>query len=131
MKNAIRVAILAIMLAAAPSAGCAPLQKAYDLVTEAKVSPTAVYIAANSFNALEATATNYLTLPRCPKANICRSPAATKKIIPAVRSGRDARNQLEAFYAAHPGELGPKGAYDALIASTNLLKSIYAKYGVN
>lgn len=115
-----------------PLVGCAQLQKTYEVVTSAKVSPTAVVVAVNAFNALEATATNYLLLPRCVTGGpvICRQSAATQPIKRAVLSGRAARNKLTQFYAEHPGELGPKGLYDALVAATDTLQAIYATYGV-
>jgi hypothetical protein len=113
-------------------AGCANLQNAWTVLSSTSVSPAAVNVAVNTFDALEATATNYLRLPRCANGGpiICRSPSATKQIIPAIRSGRYARNNLEQFIAAHPGQLGPQGLYDALMNSVNTLQSIYGQYNV-
>src|SRR5665647_934483 len=95
-------------------AGCAKLTADYNAITGATVSPTAVIVAANAFDAVEATATNYLTLKKCSATTgpVCRNVAATKVIIPAVRSGRTARNNLEAFMQANPGVLGPTGLYN-------------------
>lgn len=124
--------VLILTLAIALSGCAAQLQKletAYQVVTSASVSPTMVYIAANVFDGLEASATNYLKLPKCGSFP-CRSPDATVKIIPAIRAGRVARNNLEAFLIAHPGQLGSQGDYDALIAATNTLQSIYSQYGI-
>lgn len=113
-------------------AGCSSLQNAYDVVTGVSVSPVAVYVAANSFDAAEATATNYLRLKRCSTVSgpVCRSPVATTKIIPAVRSGRIARDRLTQFQKDNPSKLGPTGLYNALTSATAALQSIYQQYGV-
>ena len=126
--------ILALVLAlglAGCAADVAKFKAAYDVVTSSSVSPTMVYVAANTFDALEATATNYLKLPKCGgSANICRNQAAVVKIIPAVRAGRVARNNLEQFLKDHPGQLGPQGLYDSLTASITTLQTIYSTYNV-
>ena len=113
-------------------AGCAALQNAYDTLNGTSVSPTAVYVAANAFDAVEVTATNYLKLPKCTGSNgpVCRSPAATKQIIPAVRSGRVARTNLENFMAQNPGALGPVGLYNALTTATSTLQAIVQQYSI-
>lgn len=105
---------------------------AFDIITSAKVSPQAVIIAANSFDALEVTATNYLTLKRCSATTgpICRDPGATKAMIPAIRSGRIARNNLLAFLRDHPGELGPRGLYDALESAGRSIQAVMAQYRI-
>lgn len=122
-------AIAALTLALA---GCSTLQKDYAIITGATVSTAAVSVAGNSFDALEATATNYLRLARCSGSNgpICRSPAATAALIPAIRSARLARNNLEAFLVANPGQLGPSGLYNALTAALNTLEAIFSQYNV-
>ena len=119
-----------LVLASALSlGGCANLQNAWDVVTSAKVSPAAVVIAANSFDAVEKTATNYVGYcsPNPAPAG-CNDNVIQTRLIPAIRSGRTARNSLEAFLQAHPGELGDKGVYDALISSTTTIKAIVANY---
>lgn len=123
--------IFALVLAAALS-GCANVQRAWDTLTTSQVSPTLVIVAANTFDGLEATATNYLRLPRCTGTNgpICRDPRATSQIIPAVRAGRAVRNELEAFLRTHPGQLGPSGLYDSLRAASNTLQAVFAQYNV-
>jgi len=114
-------------------AGCAEIRNAYDVVTGANVSPAVVQVAVNSFDALEATATNYLKLPRCNGKNgpICRDPGATAAIIPAVRAGRVARNNLETFIQQNPGQLGPSGLYNALQAASSTLQGIYTQYHIS
>ena len=111
--------------------GCASLQNTYDILTGASVPPTAVYVAANAFDAVEATATNYLRLPKCGTGPVvCRSPAATAQIIPAVRSGRVARTNLENFMIQNPGALGPTGLYNALVTATSTLQAIITQYNL-
>lgn len=128
MKRILLVALIAVSLG-----GCARLQASWNALTTSQVDATTVIVAANTFNALEATATNYLSLPRCTstgKPVVCRSPAATAKIIPAVRAGRVARNNLEQFLADHPGQIGAKGLYDALVSANTTLQGIFAQYYV-
>lgn len=110
--------------------GCANFQNAWNVLTSAQVTPQTVVVAANTFDALEATATAYLKLRRCSATSgpVCRDPGVTKKIIPAVRSGRVARNNLEQFFRDHPGQLGPQGLYDALQAAINTLQGIISQY---
>jgi len=112
--------------------GCAQLTNAYDTLTGVTVSPTAVYVAANAFDAVEVTATNYLKLPKCTGANgpVCRNPTATAQIIPAVRAGRVARTNLESFMAQNPGALGPTGLYNALTSATATLQAIVSQYNI-
>ncbi len=123
---------LIVAVALLPSLGaCAQyqqLQADLGIVASAQVSPKAVVVAAQSFNLLEGLATDYLNLPRCNgTTTVCRSPAITKQVIPAVRQGRAARDSLIAFQRAHPGALGSQGAYDALLAAIATLKSIIAQ----
>ena len=111
--------------------GCANLRNAWEAATTATVSPTVVVVSANSFDALEVTATNYLRLPKCTGASsVCRSAEATMKIIPAIRAGRVARNNLEQFMRDHPGQLGSQGSYDALKASIDTLNGIFSQYSI-
>ena len=113
-------------------AGCASIQNVYDTLNGTTVSPTAVYVAANAFDAVEATATNYLRLHKCTATSgpVCRSPTATAQIIPAVRAGRVARTNLENFMQQNPGALGPVGLYNALTTATNTLQAIVSQYRV-
>lgn len=112
--------------------GCAKLTADYNAITGSSVSPTAVIVAANAFDAVEATATNYLRLKKCSATTgpVCRNVVATKAIIPAVRSGRTARNNLEAFMQANPGMLGPTGLYNALQTATSTLEQVFAQYNI-
>lgn len=113
--------------------GCGPVIKAYDIATKTTVSPEAVYIASNTFDALEITATKYLTLPRCTvpvTITVCRNPNATAHIIPAVQSGRKARNEARKFLREHPGELGAAGLYDGLQTAIGVIQFIFTEYGI-
>jgi hypothetical protein len=124
--------LLIVVACTAALGGCASLQNTYDALTGSSVSPTAVIVAGNAFDGVEATATNYLKLAKCTGTNgpVCRNPTATAQIIPAIRAGRIARNNLEAFLQANPGQLGPGGLYNALTAATTTLQSILAQYDI-
>lgn len=125
-----KLAIASAMALALFSAGCTNLQNAWESLTSATVSPQVVVVAVNTFDALEATATAYLRLTRCNGKNgpVCRDPAATAKLIPAVRAGRVARNNLEQFMLDHPGALGPQGLYDALQKAIGTVQDVVTQY---
>jgi hypothetical protein len=112
--------------------GCASLQKDWNAVTGATVSPEAVLVAGNSFDALEATATNYLTFCKANRAlPVCSNyVGARKQILPAVRAARVARNNLETFIQQNPGQLGPSGLYNALTSAVATLQGIVNSYAV-
>jgi hypothetical protein len=129
MKTFFRLAIAAAACLALAS--CADLKSAYTAVTTSDVSPKLVVIAGNAFDLAEVTATGYIKYcTPVPQPAGCDD-AAIHKIIPAVKSGRVARNTLEQFLVDHPGELGPKGLYDALVSATATIKAITANYKGN
>lgn len=113
-------------------AGCATIKQDYAIITGATVSPAAVIVAGNSFDAIEATATNYLTFCKANRSlPVCANyVAARKTILPAVRSGRVARNNLENFLTANPGALGPSGLYNALVTAINTLQGVASTYNI-
>lgn len=122
-----------LLLASLALVGCSSARTALNTLeaaTQTSVSPEAVIIAASSFDVMEITATNYLRLRRCTGTNgpLCRDPVITPTIIMAVRTGRNARNDLKKFARSHPGQLGPQGTYDALVTATNTLKSALNTY---
>lgn len=119
-----KVAIIALA-AVLVLPGCARLKQAYETVSEAKVPPKLILIAANSFNAAKATATNYIRYctPNPAPAG-CNDKIIRGTLIPNMKAGTEAREKLELFMDEHPGELGPKGTYDALIASTDVINAI-------
>lgn len=125
MKKIILAALLALTLS-----GCANVQNAWNLFTGATVSPQAVYIARNSFDALEATATNYIVFCKVHPRTVGCSKDAIARLIPAVRSGRVARNNLTQYQKSHPDQLGPTGLYDALVDATNTLQAIATNYNI-
>jgi len=108
--------------------GCANVQYAWDKLTSTQVTPQVVAVTGNTFDALEATATGYLRLPKCTEDNdpVCRDPVVSAKVIKAVRSGRVARNNLIQFFKDHPGQLGPAGLYDAFQTSISTLQKVLA-----
>lgn len=105
--------------------GCAAIQ-----VAGTPVSPQEVIVAANAFDALEATATVYLRLPPCPQAHLCRNAAAVHSIVVAIRAGRKARNELEAEIAPGSGALVSTNAYNVLTTTLKTLNSVYLQYGI-
>lgn len=121
--------LLIALVVALSLSGCAALAQ----IASVKVDPKLVLVAANTFNALEATATNYIRLPACTPDNrpVCREPEVVAIIIPAVYSGRTARNSLIAFYKKYPNvPLGPQGLFDALTSSNTVLQQIFAQHKI-
>ena len=116
MKKFLLIIPLALSLGA-----CASLQTAWSVLTEASVSPTQILVAANAFDAGEASATQYLLF--C-KANPAQSVCALKTrqiVVVAVRAGRVTRNKLEPYIVS--GTAGPAALYNDLIATVTALKS--------
>ena len=122
-----KLRVLAVLaLGALALSGCSTI----STLTGTTISPTQVIVAGNSFDAVEETATNYLKLPLCPGATLCRTAAATKAIVPAVRAARAARNQMEAYVNANPGSPAPVSLYNAAITAISALESTLAQYNV-
>jgi hypothetical protein len=117
MKKLLLVIPLALSLGA-----CASLQTAWDVVTGATVSPTQIIVAANAFDAGEASATQYLLY--CKQASPAPSYCALntrQAVVSAVRAGRIARNQLEPYIVS--GTAGPSAIYNALVATVTSLQT--------
>lgn len=116
----------ALTLAACGDSGVGKLVSAVQGYT---VQPKDMIIADNTFDVISRTGEAYI---RACTAGLplCVSNAVVPDIISAVRSGRDARNNLKAFVRAHPGELGPTGVYDAVISANTTLQQIFTRYGV-
>lgn len=112
--------------------GCSAIQNAYTIATGASVTPNQVYIAANAFDVVEATATQYLKLPACVTGGsaVCRTATAVNAIVPAVRSGRAARNQLEAAVNASGGAPVSATIYSVLTGATTTLQTIISEYNI-
>jgi uncharacterized protein YceK len=96
------------------------------------VSPQSALVAANSFDALEVVATGYLQLPLCttPQIAACRNATAAAKIGPAVRSGRTARNQIEALLQANSGAAINVASLKTLQAAIATLQTVYTQYNI-
>lgn len=110
--------------------GCSALTTLQE-ISGSSVSPTQVIVVANSFDAIEATATNYLKLPACPgtaSQPVCRNQAAVNIIVPAIRSGRTARSQLEAYVTANPGQAAPVSGYNTLTTAISAIQNALAQY---
>lgn len=104
--------------------GCATLQKlqtVWTTINTATVSPKTIVVAANAFDGLEGTATNYL---KYCKANLSQPICVADNrqvVIQAVRKGRTARNQLETYIISDTP--APAPLYNVLIGALNLLTS--------
>jgi hypothetical protein len=114
-------------------ASCSTLSK----LESVKITPTQVHIAAQAFDALEVTATNYVRLPTCKAgqsflANRCSTKAAIARLVPVIHAGRTDRDNLEAYIKTHPtGGVGASGIYDALTATVTAIKAIFGDVGVS
>lgn len=98
------------------------------------VTPTQVYIAANAFDALEATATNYVKLPLCTAGqtfvkNGCSSRSAIVRLSELVHVGRADRDQLEAWARSGASQPGLTGLYSGLQAAVDGIKLVLKDYG--
>lgn len=123
--------IFALALLGITLTGCASVQKleaVYQTVTETTVSPQQIYLAANTFDAIQATATQYfnycrknLTVELCSADN-------RRIVIRGVRAGRAARNQLESYLSQDKS--APAAIYNTMIAViTSLQQSAITKVG--
>src|SRR6266436_7253098 len=122
MKRLALVLALALTLSA-----CANLKTAYQVITEASVSPTQIIVAANAFDALEGTATQYLVYCKANLITTICSADNRRGVIKWVRTGRAARNQLETYIASNT--TGPAAVYNTLIAAINQLNLTPAASG--
>lgn len=118
--------------------GCAELQKFESGVRAAiaaHVSMREAYVAAEAFDAVKVTATNYLRLRRCNGSNgpVCRDQNVTPQIVAAVRSGTTSRNQVVAYLRAHQADgpnspVGNPAEVNALTAAINTIEAATAAY---
>ena len=117
-----KILILATIVAAASLGGCANLKNAWSVLSSASVTPQQTIVAANSFDALEITATQYLNY--CKSVGYKPQPCALgnrKPVVKAVRAGRTARNALEPYVTS--GLAGPAALFDTLVAAINTLQA--------
>ena len=125
---------LALALFVVPLAGCADFRAVTNTIgaiADASVPAKTVIIAANSFGAVEATAKNIIVACTPVQRPAACNDTVLRKLIAAVRAGRNARDGLESFLAAHPGQLGSKGLYDALQASIATITQAISTYQAN
>lgn len=124
MKKLLLLALLALPLGA-----CASLQTAWSVVTGVSVSPTQIIVAANAFDAGEASATQYLLYCKAtvPAPTYCAL-ATRQAVVKAVRAGRITRNQLEPYIVS--GTAGPAALYNTLIATVQSLQTEIPTTGV-
>ena len=98
---------------------------------ENAVTPQQIYIAANAFDAVKVSATNYLKLRRCPtNAPFCRDPSVTKKLIPLIRAGTIARNNAVSWARANPNGFADKTLYEKLTAITSTIEEMMRQYNI-
>lgn len=109
--------------------GCASLQTAWNVVTGISVSPTQIIVAANAFDAGEASATQYLLYCKAtvPAPSYCAL-AIRRQVVAAVRAGRVARVQLEPYIVS--GTAGPVAVYNTLVATVTSLQAQIPSTGV-
>lgn len=128
MRKILPILLLPIALL---SFGCAQqlqeLKNVYSLVTSATVSPTAIIVAGNSFDALEGTGTQYLiycksfrTDPICAPGTV-DNPGPLRQVLKYTRAGRAARNQLETYITTNTA--APSILYNTLITAINNLNT--------
>jgi hypothetical protein len=109
--------VIALALAVA---GCANLQTEWKVITSASVSPQQIIVAANAFDAAEATATQYLLYCKANKGTPQCALSNRRAVVTGVRSGRSARNALEPYIVS--GGAGPSGIYNTLVSAISTLQ---------
>jgi hypothetical protein len=112
---------LALVVLAAALGGCAQLQNDWDILTNTAVSPTQIVVAANAYDAAEASATQYLIYCKANPAQAACALATRQKVVAGVRAGRQARNQLEPYITS--GTAGPIALYNTLQAAITSLQT--------
>ena len=116
MKKLIAIAFLTLSLGA-----CANLQNAWQMITSASVSPTQIIVAANAFDAAEASATQYLLFCKVNPVMKGCDLTTRKTVVAAVRAGRTARNGLEPYIVS--GTAGPSALFNTMVTSINTLQA--------
>jgi len=117
----------ALLFISVAATGCSTLEN----LAATKVPVNSIIVAANGVDAATTVATSYVKYctPAVQPAGC--SNEAIQKLIPAVRSLRDARNSAEAFLAANPdAKLGPATLVSAITNATNALQAIETEYGI-
>lgn len=116
-------------LGALALAGCASVDAT---LVSSSVNPNYAATAVSTFNAIETAADGYLRLPACVTGGsaVCRNAEAVAQIVPLIRSGRKARNQVLAALNASNGAAITVTPYNALNAIVQTLQGLYATYGI-
>lgn len=116
-----KVVLACLISAGLALSGCANLKTAWSMITSATVSPTQIIVAGNSFDAAEASATQYLLACRAKaiSATACTL-TIRKQVVAAVRAGRAARTSLEPYVTS--GTAGPAAIYNTMITAINTLQ---------
>jgi len=115
-----------LLLISVAATGCSTLEN----LASTKIPVNSIIVAANGVDGLISTATNYISYCSPNPAPAGCSDDAVQKLIPAVRSALDARNNAEAFIAAHPGQLGSQGLLDAITTATGTIQQIISEFNV-
>lgn len=113
--------LLLVGLLAGALGGCATIKADWAIITGTTVSPTQIIVAANAFDAGEASATQYLLYCKQNAVQAACALSTRKAVVLAVRSGRVARNQLEPYIVS--GTAGPSAIYNTLVAIVAQLQS--------
>ena len=134
MKKFLVIAAIALSLAGCQGTRFGDfIATAGNAITAAEnaVSPQQIYVAANAFDAVKVSATNYLKLRRCPtNAPFCRDPSITKKLIPLMNAGTIARNNAVAWARANPNGFADKTLYEKLTAITSTIEEMMRQYNI-
>src|ERR1700761_3520745 len=112
--------VLIGILFALSLAGCAQLQQLATVAT-ATVTPTEAIVAANSYDAIEAGATAFLTFCKSNPSNTNCIAGNRRNVISYTRSGRAARNQIETYIQSSSSI--PSAIYNTLVTAVNNLKT--------
>ena len=125
MNKLVFVVVFALALS-----GCAAINSVKTL-TGASVTPSEVYVAGNTFVALEATATQYLNLSYCPSASkVCKTQEGVNAIVPAIRAARAAVSAMENYASANPGSVVPVSLYTTATTSISALQTALTQYNI-
>lgn len=121
MKRSLILCAVALSLG-----GCANLQR-LETALATTVPPKAILVAANTFDALEGTATNYLIYCKANLAQPVCSADNRRIVIRSVRKGRGARDQLEVYITQQTP--APAKLYNVLITAITSLQSSAVSMG--
>ena len=122
---------LALLPLLALLSGCAQWQ-AITGIASSTVNPNYAAAAIQAFDAAETVADGYLKLPACVAggAKVCRSKAAVAAIVPAVRTGRAARDAVQSALAASNGGPIAVASYNNLESVVTTLQAVYTNYNI-